>query len=534
MSNVDVPAGVTAALDEWRTALGAAHVSDDAATTARSSTATFTTTARVTAVLRPANRDEVQQCVRIANRHKVALYPFSSGKNWGYGSRAPVGDGALLDLGRLNRILELNEDLAYATIEPGVTQRQLYDLLRSKGSTLWMDATGSSPDCSIIGNTIDRGFGHTPYGDHCDYVCGFEVVLPNGDLIETGFARFPHSRAGAIGRWGTGPSLDGLFSQSGLGIVTRMTIWLMPAPEHFEAFVFQAAGPIEPLIEALRPLRMNGTLRSVMHIGNDYKVISGMGQYPWDVTGGKTPLSGDAMVRLRKQLRIADWSGSGGLYGTRAEVRDARKRVRRALAGKVTRLQFVDDSTVALLRRVEQPYRWLTGRGDLRHALKMLPGLLDLMRGIPTDEFLTSMYWRKKTAPPASAVDPDRDRCGLLWFSPVAPNTGADVAKVTQISTALVLEHGFEPMISVSLMSARMTVSTIAITYDREVPGEDERAMACYLKLGEALGHAGYPPYRVNVAAMGIVAPQGPYQKVVRALKSAVDPNHILAPGRYE
>ena len=183
----------------------------------------------------------------------------------------------LVDLGRLNRIVDFNEELAYVTIEPGVTQRQLYEFLRERGSRLWMDATGASPDCSIIGNTMERGFGHTPMGDHCSNVCGFEVVLPDGECIETGFARFPGAHDRRLEPLGRGPSLDGLFSQSNFGIVTRMSVWLMPAPEHFEAFFFMcsAEAGIGPIIDALRPLRMNGTLRSVMHIGNDYKVLAG-------------------------------------------------------------------------------------------------------------------------------------------------------------------------------------------------------------------------------------------------------------------
>src|SRR5688572_1193823 len=184
---------------------------------------TFATSSRTPAILRPADRLAVQACVRIANRFGVPIYPLSTGRNWGYGSRAPVRDAVLLDLGRLNQITDFSEPLAYVTLEPGVTQRQLHEFLRAQRSALWMDATGSSPDCSVIGNTLERGFGHTPYGEHAAWACGLEVVLPTGHCIETGFCRFPNTRAGAVNRWGSGPSLDGLFFQSNLGIVTRMS-----------------------------------------------------------------------------------------------------------------------------------------------------------------------------------------------------------------------------------------------------------------------------------------------------------------------
>ena len=61
---------------------------------------------------------------------------------------------------------------------------QLIEFLASRGSRLWADVSGSSAACSSIGNAMERGFGHTPYGDHASKVCGFEVVLPNGEVIE--------------------------------------------------------------------------------------------------------------------------------------------------------------------------------------------------------------------------------------------------------------------------------------------------------------------------------------------------------------
>src|SRR5687768_11913609 len=106
------------------------------------------------------------------------------------------------------------------------------------------------------------------------------------------------------------------------------------------------------------------------------------------------------MDRLRGELRIARWSGSGGLYGTRGQVREARKLLRAALADIVDRLQFVDERKLGFLRRLETPYRALTKRTDLHRALMILPALVDVLRGKPTEGFLESAYWRKTTRPP--------------------------------------------------------------------------------------------------------------------------------------
>jgi 4-cresol dehydrogenase (hydroxylating) flavoprotein subunit len=191
-----------AALLEWAGALGKDHVIADPPSLAAAQTATFATAQSVPAILRPASREEVQQCLRIANRRRVPVYPTSSGKNWGYGSRVPVMSAVLLDLSRMNRILDFSEELGYVTVEPGVTQAQLYSYLRDRQSNLWMDATGASPDSSLIGNTMERGFGHTPYSDHLAHACDFEVVLPTGECVQTGLSRFAGAKAGRLYRGG--------------------------------------------------------------------------------------------------------------------------------------------------------------------------------------------------------------------------------------------------------------------------------------------------------------------------------------------
>ncbi len=528
------PSRLLDALREWTAALGAAHVIHDEETRRGAGVATFPTSAHVHAILRPGSRDDVQAAVRIANRHHIPLYPIASGKNWGYGSRAPIDDGVLLDLGRLNRIVAFDEELAYVTIEPGVTQQQLFDFLRDRGSALWMDATGASPDCSIVGNTMERGFGHTPMGDHAGNACGYEIVLPTGEVVESGFSRFEGSKTGALSRWGVGPSIDGLFSQSNFGIVTRMSVWLMPAPEHFEAFFFlcKKEDGLGAIIDALRPLRLNGTLRSTIHIGNDYKVLTATTQFPWADEAVSAPLDGAAMDTLRKKLGVGYWNGSGGLYGTKAQVRAAKQQLKRALAGKVDRLQFVNDRILRLMARHSKLARFVTGL-DIEKTLRVLDPVYNLMRGRPTAAPLSSAYWRKRSEPPA-VMDPDRDGCGLLWCSPVVPCTSRDVKAATDLTTRILLEYGFEPQMSLSLATERSVICVTTISYDRHAPGHDERAVACYDTLMAELLARGYPPYRLNIRSMHHATGHADYDRLIGNLKAAVDPNGVLAPGRYE
>ncbi len=522
---------LTGPLHEFEQVLGADSVSWNPQELEAGERSTFATNQKVPLILRPKDRDGVVAALRTANRVGLPVYPISSGMNWGYGSRVPVASGcALLDLGRLNRILELNEELGYVTLEPGVTQQALFDFLRQRKSNLWMDATGSSPNCSLIGNAAERGFGHTPYSDHSAQMCGLEVVLPSGEVVETGFSGLPGAKAGPVYKAGVGPSLDGIFAQSNYGVITRATIWLMPAPAYFQAFFFQVAeaDKLSGFIEALRPLRLNGTLRSAVHIGNDYKVLGGIQQFPWEEPA---PLTRERMAVLRKKLKIASWSGSGALYGTRRQVAESRRLLREALRGKVNRLQFLDDRTIRLASKFQRPYRLATGL-DLSRTLALLKPVYGLLRGIPTPETLSSAYWRKKMPVPADP-NPDRDGCGLLWAAPVALLSGSEAANLVKLAETILLAHGFEPMISLTLLTERSLAAIISISYDRAIPGEDEKAMQCYRELEQNLYQHGFYPYRLSIASMALQSERQSYSDLLRTLKGALDPNGILAPGRY-
>src|SRR3546814_4990540 len=75
-------------------------------------------------------------------------------------------------------------------------------------------------------NILDRGFGHTPYGNRAQYISGLEIVLADGRVLRTGFGHFDMARSSHLFPYGIGPALDGLFVRSSLGIVNAIGIWL--------------------------------------------------------------------------------------------------------------------------------------------------------------------------------------------------------------------------------------------------------------------------------------------------------------------
>ncbi|HEY7422145.1 MAG TPA: FAD-dependent oxidoreductase, partial [Gaiellaceae bacterium] len=91
------------------------------------------------AVVMPETVEQVQEIVRIANEHQVPLWTHGTGMNNGYGGPAPRMKGSVIvSLRRMNRVLEVNEDSAYAVVEPGVRWFDLYDALRAGGHRLML------------------------------------------------------------------------------------------------------------------------------------------------------------------------------------------------------------------------------------------------------------------------------------------------------------------------------------------------------------------------------------------------------------
>jgi 4-cresol dehydrogenase (hydroxylating) len=353
--------------------------------------------------VQPSTTAEVQEVVRIAGRHRLALHPISCGKNWGYSDACATLDGqVIVDLRRMNRIVEVNEELAYATIEPGVTQGQMAAYLEEHHHTLWVDATGAGPDASIVGNTLERGFGHTVNGDRFLNSCGLEVVLPDGRLLRTGFGHYESAQAA----WGVGPYLDGLFTQSNLGIVTLMTFWLIPRPESYRFFMFsvQREDDVGALVDALRSLRLRGTLRTPVHIFNDQRLVAGMVPYPWDELDGKASMPPEVLRRFKEQIGLVHaWHGCTALYGSRAEVAAAARVVRQALRRLpgIGPVVFFDERR---LRWAEALARFLNRCGRGRALAQRLAKVRATLPA-PAGEAVREHAGRRPVALPSTAGD---------------------------------------------------------------------------------------------------------------------------------
>jgi 4-cresol dehydrogenase (hydroxylating) len=293
---------------------------------------------------------------------------------------------------------------------------------------------------------------------------------------------------------------------------------------------------IAAVVDALRPLRMDGTLRSILHIGNDLRVLSGGRVFPREAAGGASALPG----ALRAELcsGIGAWTVSGALYGTEAQVAAARAALRRALKPTAATPRFINERklrTGAMLARLLGETR--AGQ-RLRARVALGESLFAMNRGIPNGRFLAGAYWRRRGGLPATFpqnANPAQDNCGLLWVSPVLPLRGSDMLAAYGLAEPVFREHGFDLFATFSMINERALGGVLTIAYDKEDRQEVERAQRCYHAVFGLMMEAGYIPYRVGNHSMGELDPHGDvYWKTVARIKEALDPNGIIAPGRYQ
>jgi 4-cresol dehydrogenase (hydroxylating) len=493
------------------------------------------------AVHRPTSVDEVVELVRDARRTGTPLYPVSTGLNWGYGSRSPVLPGCdLVDLSGMNRIVNagrISSDQPVAVIEPGVTQGQLFEFLRERCPGLTFNPTGSARDTSILGNALDRGVGY--FGPRVDDVFGLEVVTGAGTVLHTGFRRLGEGSPLAHSHpYGLGPMLDGLFFQGNFGIVTSACLRLAPRPQREVAvsMALRREGDLPAFIDTLAQLKRERLLTSVTHIGNRARtrdtLSAGLVRYFERECG-----AGPEQARTEAQSALAlvaphEWTAMAAVTGSAAQVRAVLGEVRRRV-GHVARVRVVTDARLDLGYRLTHALRlwpWARAHAAAMAAIRPLHGLV---RGEPTDAAVDNLLWHfGRVDLPASQLD--ASNCGLLYVNPALPLDGAFVARFVRQMRDEAAGFGFDLPVTINVETATSLVAVANVVFDRSVPAQVDRAHACARALLQSIRREGLEVYRARADMMReVVDADSPHWQTIRALKAVLDPDHIIAPGRY-
>ena len=207
-------------------------------------------------VVAPKTAEEVQAIVALANREKIPVVPLGGGVSL-TGIVMPLRGGIVLDLKRMDRILEVNERARYVVVEAGVSQGKLAGYLERYYPNLIHSEPGAPPQATIGGNVVIHGQGDLAlHGFNSEMVGAFEVVLPTGELCKIGScALSPY--------WFTRPplpELGGLFLGwfGTTGIITKLALKLYPRKRmrDVEMFVVEDAALVPDIAYKLTHLEM--------------------------------------------------------------------------------------------------------------------------------------------------------------------------------------------------------------------------------------------------------------------------------------
>jgi 4-cresol dehydrogenase (hydroxylating) len=485
------------AVIDWRAALGDAAVSTDVSTLAGYQLNTSEFAAReLVAVLRPSSLADVRQIIAVACSTGVPVHPISTGHNWGFGSALPPdGPTALLDLGRMNRILDVNPRFRYAVVEPGVTQGQLSDHLRGLDSALKLNVTGAGTDTSIVGNVLDRGCGNL--GARIDDLLGLEIALGNGDVMRTGRWDVEHDDT-AIHYYphGIGPDLRGLFVQSGFGVVTKMVLRLHPANPIRELTMEVVQTDLPSTVDAMRLARDDGLITGHIRISDGT----------------------DPVIRYFRATEQPTWKTQVTIRGTAPMRAAAAQEIGHRMRDLAARIDTFD-----------------TEHGVPQHETAkdqfLLQARLRLINGIPSNRLLEDL-----AGGASGPVDLDRDRSlpGLLCVNVVLPFSGDHIELCRTTVQAAAEEAGVVTSHLYEAAGPTALFGLFPFYFDRHDATAVAAAHAFKDMLLKRLDIVGIHPARMDIDSTStfIDRTDDGYWRTISAVKKALDPHGIIS-GNY-
>ncbi|MER5641827.1 FAD-binding oxidoreductase [Kitasatospora sp. NPDC002227] len=437
-------------------------------------------------VLRPRTAEQVRRIVKIfgSSARAGSLHAFSTGGNWGLGSKEPARDGAVvLDLHGLDRVRDLDLAGGWALVEPGVTQARLAKLLAGTGRML--NCTVSSAHTSVLGNALDRGVGlrHQRVED----LLGLEVALPNGELVHVGW--WPEAgRTTPVYPHGLGPSLVQFFTQSDFGVVTAAAVRLLPRPEALRVVRLNfAAEQLTPAIDELRRWVAQGLTSGVVKVYNP------------PAARGYGSAEGEYLVHVCVDGTEASVAALTGVVTAAAEA-----------SGLFTQVSATDASDPA------QPNHQVAKLVEAAYA------------GDPDAQ---DVLFETKMGRPAAELD---EKGGFLFFLLLVPFTGRDLARADALLEQVFQETGVRCGATLNALNADLIDCVVTMKYERT---EEQAALGhrALDRLYELAAEAGWMPYRLDIDHADWTDRFGDpaARALVRRLKDTVDPNRAVAQGRY-
>lgn len=427
--------------------------------------------------------EQVQAIVKEAGKRRVPITPRVAGTNVG-GLAIPAEGGLVLDMSRMNRILDVNVEDMYAVIEPGVTQQDMKDMLRERNMPLTTGYSLAPPHTSVLANAIMAGLTNRSlkYGDQSDWISGLEAVLHDGSLMRTGAWALSEVPFGKI----PFPDLTGLFVgwQGTTGIVTKLVFQLWPA---------------HPISRRLFVMCYSAT--------SCYKAVRRLCKKEiCDDIGGMSWPSAKMMLGVKKpDPHPREGEPVFFLYvDMTAESNDE-------MNAKEAIFRSVIDQLASSGERYDEPL-------DVEVLLKLNPDLSG-MADFPTDlTFLTA-----------------HGGGGLTWMGTYGPMSRFE--ETADEGMEIMARHGFPPLIvSRPMRGGHFGVLRFISTFDKKDEAQVEAVRAVNHDLHELIVSRGFVMYKTPLWAWKEIEPKLDQRmlEVMKGVKKLMDPDGLLNPGKLD
>jgi glycolate oxidase len=428
-------------------------------------------------VVAPITVDEIQKIILLANREKIPVVPIVSGSNLG-GLTIPLEGGIIVDLKRMNKILEVNERDQYAILEGGVTFADIKDYLDKNHPDLVYTYTYATPAAGVVPNALLEGLAtlSAKYGSSASFINGLEAVLPTGEIVKVGscaaskywFSRNPL------------PDLVGLFTswQGMTGIVTKLAIQLDPKPAYTGIKMIMSDEPhiIFQLMEELGRAQILDNL-IMFNWGMVYAVI----QMPRETVGSKKM---EATPEIYLEMDIS-------AINTIKEF-EAKEEIIEKLGKKYSvGIWDYKDLGDGITKVLDVP---MTFAGLFTHG----PG-------------------------------------GLTWVGAYGPCSQYETAWNT--ANEVFSRHPrFTPWLyAKTFKHGHFGAIRTLIGFDRSNAEEVRETRELMIEMGGALMNVGFIPYKTPVRLTEMILDKGDpnFALFMKKIKNALDPNRIMNPGRW-
>lgn len=480
----------------------------DPATLSLHSENTLGETKAISCIVYPKNQEHIVVIVKAAKVSSISYHCVSLGKNWGFGDKLSVsGDpSVLIDLHLLNSIDHFDKQSGLITVGPGVSLGMMRAFLQEQGGQFMAPVLGTPDIASVLGNLLDRGHSITPLQNRVDSLVGLEAVLPSGEVYTSYAEEAPFYPDGM------GASLDGLFVQSSLGIVTKATLQLVPHMEQVKGIFIDihSSSELEKAFNALQKLQCTFFGQPIVYrfVPRDY-----LRRHAEHIKEGSFPFG---------MLMVA-------VGGNKALVNVIMHATKKAFFS----YEYVSHEK----KKLNALYTFLLSFKQVKFVQSLLNkiSIYRFFLRSSSGELITSDYIYASFGVDSRISYEKHEKLGILMFQGVLPHKGEKITAFLREVEIVCQDNAIENACSISSNTAASSFVSFPLLFQKQDISEKEKMFSVYIALCKALRNSeGYVP-RLPISHMYLFKEWYPAKSsFLKKIKEAIDPELLFAKGRYE